>query len=29
MGGWLEAFAERGLARHEPATDRWTAGAGT
>jgi GT2 family glycosyltransferase len=23
MGGWLAAFAERGLARHEPATDRW------
>ena len=23
MGGWLEAFAERGLARHDPETDRW------
>ena len=23
MSGWLAAFAERGLARHDPATDRW------
>ena len=23
MRGWLEAFAERGLARHDPAADRW------
>jgi GT2 family glycosyltransferase len=23
MGGWLEAFAERGLARYEPTSDRW------
>ena len=25
MSGWLAAFAERGLARHDPATDRWVA----
>ena len=23
MRGWLTAFAERGLARHDPAADRW------
>jgi GT2 family glycosyltransferase len=23
MSGWLTAFAERGLARHDPTTDRW------
>ena len=23
MSGWLSAFAERGLAHHDPATDRW------
>ncbi|RKQ93286.1 GT2 family glycosyltransferase [Solirubrobacter pauli] len=23
MGGWLQAFAERGLVRHDAATDRW------
>ena len=23
MSGWLAAFAERGLARHDPATDQW------
>jgi len=23
MSGWLETFAQRGLARYEPATDRW------
>ena len=23
MGGWLAAFAERGLVRHDAATDRW------
>ena len=23
MSGWLSAFAERGLARHDPAADRW------
>jgi len=23
MGGWLDAFAERGLARHDPDTDRY------
>lgn len=23
MSGWLAAFAERGLARHDPAGDRW------
>ncbi len=23
MGGWLEAFAQRGLARHDDATDQW------
>jgi GT2 family glycosyltransferase len=24
MRGWLEAFAQRGLARHDAANDRWT-----
>ena len=23
MTGWLDAFARRGLARHDPVTDRW------
>jgi hypothetical protein len=23
MSGWLAAFAERGLARHDPTIDQW------